>query len=288
MKNLKTAACLALGCWAWQGPVIRAAEKFGMPDLVQVDNTCLPTSTANVILWFGRHGYPKLIPPGATPEEREDHVVHLLMADTQARYDRGTEMERVTIGIEQYIRRAGYQGEVEYRGLEGDQAFTQDWLQQNDDPNKGFVLLLTYCQYHPENNSFSDAWSAGHAVTLVNAEREMLLIHDPAHADGETGRKIITPRALSGGTFQDSAGPLPVAGLLMLSGSLLEAPPNSDVMLTGAVCITLHVPGSASPSPGTGPHATLAGVGADGRAKAAAPHAQATWWSWLVDVWNGK
>ena len=30
-----------------------AIEKEGMPDLSQVDQTCLPTSTANLIVWFG-------------------------------------------------------------------------------------------------------------------------------------------------------------------------------------------------------------------------------------------
>jgi hypothetical protein len=40
------AACLPL----------RADEKIGMPDLAQVEQTCLPTSTANLIIWSGRHG----------------------------------------------------------------------------------------------------------------------------------------------------------------------------------------------------------------------------------------
>src|ERR1700683_2197804 len=41
-----------------------ADEKEGMPDLGQQDQTCLPTSTANLIVWFGTHGYPKLIVNG--------------------------------------------------------------------------------------------------------------------------------------------------------------------------------------------------------------------------------
>jgi hypothetical protein len=35
-----------------------------MPDLSQIEQTCLPTSTANLIIWFGNHGYPKLIASG--------------------------------------------------------------------------------------------------------------------------------------------------------------------------------------------------------------------------------
>jgi hypothetical protein len=280
---LVLAACLLLG------PGLRAAEKYGMPDLVQVGNTCLPTSTANLILWFGKHGYPKLLLPGVSADEREDRVVHMLMKDTDARYDRGTEMERVTGGIAQYIHRAGYECDVEYRGLDGNQAFTQDWLDENNDANRGFVLLLTYCQYHQESDSFTDAWNAGHAVTLVNAEPDLLLIHDPAHESDETGRKIITPQKLSGGVFQDAGAQLPVAGLLMLSGSLLEAPPRSEVMLTGAVCITMRVPNSVSPSPQAGPNSTLAGPGGvPGGASTGTPQVKSTWWSWLLSLWLGK
>jgi hypothetical protein len=267
-----------------------AIEKGGMPDLAQIDNTCLPTSAANLMIWFGKHGYPKLIQPGATGDESADHVVHRLMADTGARYDIGTEMDAVTRGLEAYIHRSGYACDVEYRGLDGKSAFSQDWLQQNDDPNKGFVLLLTYCRYNPQNNSFSEAWNAGHAVTLVNAEPDLLLIHDPAHDETETGRKIITPRLLTSGMFEDAGAPMPVAGLLMLSGSLLEAPPDSQVMLTGAVCITLHQNGSASPAPMSGPNTMLAGPAGNGTAptSSAASSAKAGWWSWVLSLVLGK
>jgi hypothetical protein len=268
-----------------------ALEKGGMPDLAQVDETCLPTSTANLMIWFGKHGYPKLILSGATEDEREDHTVHMIMADTGARYDIGTEMDAVTGGLETYIHNAGYSGEVEYRGLEGKGLpFTADWLQENDMPNKGFILLLTYCNYHRESNSFSEAWNAGHAVTLVNAEPGMLLIHDPAHESDETGRKIITPFPLKDGTFLDDGKPLSVSGLLMLSGSLLEAPPNSEVMLTGAVCVTLHKAGDPSSAPASGPNGVLAGVGANGVAGSgsAASTKVTGWWSWILSLVLGK
>jgi hypothetical protein len=286
MKITRRVTGFVLAAALTLAPSAHAAEKFGMPDLVQVENTCLPTSTANLMLWFGKHGYPKLILPGATPEESEDHVVHMLMADTGARYDWGTQMERVTSGISTYIRRAGYECDVEYRGLEGDQAFNQDWLRNNDDPNKGFVLLLTYCQYHPQSDTFVDAWNAGHAVTLVNFAPDMLLIHDPAHEADETGRKIITPLVLSRGTFDDQGKQVPVAGLMMLSGSLLEAPPDSQVMLTGAVCVTMHKPGSASPSPANPPNSMLAGTAVAPATGAVV--AKTTWWSWVLSFWLGK
>src|SRR5277367_2486584 len=73
-----------------------ALEKGGMPDLSQEEQTCLPTSTANLIIWFANHGYPKLLQSGDTEEERELHTVHVVMTDTDARYDLGTRTDAIT------------------------------------------------------------------------------------------------------------------------------------------------------------------------------------------------
>jgi hypothetical protein len=252
-----------LGIFA--GP-LRADEKVGMPDLSQVDQTCLPTSTANLILWFGKHGYPKLIMPGTTEDERESRTVHQIMADTDARFDWGTRMDDVTVGIQKYIHDAGYQCDVEYRGLEGKGApFQQDWLKQSDEPNKGFILLLLYCHMNPMTRTFTPAWNAGHAVTLVNPDPDAMLIHDPAHQDDETGRKIVTPYVIPDGTLTTYGSSESVAGLMLLSGSLLEAPGDATVMLSGAVCVTMH-PASeggliGTTTPAGSPTATLAGTG---------------------------
>jgi hypothetical protein len=275
---------------------LRADEKVGMPDLSQVDQTCLPTSTANLILWFGKHGYPRLIMKGATEDERESRTVHQIMADTDARFDWGTRMDEVTVGIKKYIHDAGYQCDVEYRGLEGRGApFEQDWLKENDAPNKGFILLLLYCHLNPMTRTFTPAWGAGHAVTLVNPDPDAMLIHDPAHEDDETGRKIVTPHVIPDGTLETYAGPESVAGLMLLSGSLLEAPGDADVMLSGAVCVTMHPPdegtvAGTSPAPGTSPTATLAGTGGPSAPMApVSTGAQGTsWWMSLFDFFFTK
>jgi hypothetical protein len=280
------AALLAFPAWA--------DEKEGMPDLSQIEQTCLPTSTANLMIWFGKHGYPKLILSGADEDERELHTVHRIMADTDARFDWGTRMESITVGIDKYIADAGYTGDVEYRGLTGKKPFSQDWLQENNDPNKGFILLLAYIhvQYSPGNVLIRRALNVGHAVTLVNAEPDMLLIHDPAHENDETGRKIITPQAIAQGTLEEVGTNEPVAGLLLLSGSLLEAPPDSQVMLTGAVCVTMHPPGDpkAPPSAPAASTALVAGGNASGSpasspsTPAAPGSAETSWWVWLFDL----
>src|SRR5450631_2813800 len=66
-------------------PVV-AAEKPGMPDLGQEEQTCLPTSTANLIVWFGTHGYPKLIVKGDSKDNGYVHTIHAIMTDTHATY----------------------------------------------------------------------------------------------------------------------------------------------------------------------------------------------------------
>lgn len=272
-----------------------ADEKQGMPDLSQIEQTCLPTSTANLIVWFGKHGYPKLIQKDDNKDDGYIHTVHRIMADTDARFDLGTHMEMIASGIDKYIKEAGYTGDVEYRGLEGKKPFSQDWLQENDDPNKGFILLLAYIrvQYYPGNVIFNRALNVGHAVTLVNAEPDMILIHDPAHENDETGRKIITPQAIPQGTLQDVGTSEPVNGLLLLKGDLLGAPPDSEVMLTGAVCVTMHPPGD-SKAPTTTPAASSALVAVGGNtsgspasspsAPAAPGSASTSWWVWLFDM----
>jgi len=293
-------ALLGLGLAGLIALPAAALEKEGMPDLSQIEQTCLPTSTANLIVWFGTHGYPKLIVSGDSKDDDYIHTVHRIMTDTDARFDWGTRQDAVTVGIEKYIHDAGYNCDVEYRGLDyGDKsgkkpvAFSQDWLKGNDDPNKGFILLLVYCKYDEGNHIFTNAWNAGHAVTLVNAEPDMILIHDPAHYEDETGRKILTPQVLTGGSWQEVGMTAPVSGLLLLSGSLLEAPPDARVMVTGAVCVTMRPAdapnGPASPSV-AGPNPTLAGNGASS-AKPSTPAAPSTpssastsWMMWLFDL----
>ena len=264
-----------------------ADEKPGMPDLCQDEQTCLPTSTANVIVWFGLHGYPKLIVSGDSKADGYIHTVHSIMAATDARFDWGTREDMVTVGIKKYIQQAGYDCDVEYRGL-SKTPFTQDWLKQNDDPNKGFILLLNYCHYNQGNNTFTDAINAGHAITLVNAESNMILVHDPAHQDDETGRKILTPEVLTSGTYESGRDSAPVAGLLLLSGSLLEAPPDAGVILTGAVCITMHPAGDAIGASSSGQPIGTNNIASNVNPPSSSPPAapvstSASWAMWLFD-----
>ena len=293
-----------------------AQEKGGMPDIGQEEQTCLPTSTANVIVWFGTHGYPKLIMSGDSKENNYAHTVHALMTATSASYQLGTRTDAITYGIEKYIHDAGYGCDVEYRGLDWSMAkypqivrdvdgekykknfktpsaFTQDWLEENKNPDKGFILLLAYCNFNRGSNTFTNAINAGHAVTLVNAEPNMILIHDPAHYYDEPGRKILTPELLTGGILSLPGYNAPVEGLLLLSGSFLDSPPNAGIMLTGAVCITMH-PNKGTPTIEAGSlgasNATIAGKG--GSTPSSAPTTPAapavspstSWAMWLFDM----
>jgi hypothetical protein len=302
---------------AFSAAPLQADQKPGMPDLGQEEQTCLPTSTSNLIVWFGLHGYPKLIKPGDSADDGFIHTVHGIMTETNARYDFGTRTDAITGGIAKYIRDAGYNCDVEYRGLDWTKVkrsdfikdydadrykefntnppsgFTQDWFNSNSDPNKGFILLLAYVKIDPTTNSFHYAINAGHAVTLVDAEPETLLIHDPAHYNSMPGRKIVTPQALTGGTLRLPGYDAPVDGLLLLGGSELESPPDSVILLTGAVCVTMHpaAPPGAMVGSLAGAPATMVGAAPVATPPAAsptpAPAAPASgnkgWGAWLYD-----
>jgi hypothetical protein len=300
---------------------VHADQKPGMPDLAQEEQTCLPTSTSNLIVWFGKHGYPKLIVKGDSDDDGFIHTVHAIIGDTDARYDFGTRTDAITTGIAKYIRDAGYNCDVEYRGLDWTKvkfaeivkdynndkykafnattptAFTQDWLSSNTDPNKGFILLLAYCNFDRNTNAFSYAINAGHAVTLVDAQPDTILIHDPAHYDSMPGRKVITPQLLTGGTLRLPGYTAPVDGLLLLSGSELEAPEDSVVMLTGAVCVTMHpsAPPGAMVASSAGTPSTMVGAAPSTTPSATPAPAPATpasgnesWASWFFDLFFKK
>ncbi len=80
---------------------------------------------------------------------------------------------------------------------------------------------------------------------------------------------------------------------MLLSGSLLEAPPHAEVMVTGAVCITMH-PGQPLNKPGTtpvnGPDSHIAGN--DAPAAPVTPPAQtndrSSWIDWIFNLFFAK
>lgn len=301
---------------------LRALEKSGMPDLAQEEQTCLPTSTANIIVWFGLHGYPKLIAPGDSRDNGYVHTIHRIMDNVDATYQQGTRTDAITYGIAKYIHDTGYGCDVEYRGVDFAQAkyphilddkledkykafqktpvpFTQDWLQGNDDPSKAFLLLIEYVSFDRNTNTFRNPL-AGHAVTLVNAEPDMILIHDPAHYGDEPGRKILTPEILTGGTFELPGYHAPVAGLMLLSGSLLDSPEDSLKLLTGAVCITMHPindKATVIASAGASPTSTMGGNKGTATAPvtpastppaSAATPASTSWGMWIFNLLFSK
>jgi hypothetical protein len=299
-----------------------ALEKIGMPCLSQEEETCLPTSTANLMVWFGQHGYPNLIKKGDDASDGYIHTVHAMITAVHATYQMGTDTVAITYGIQKYIREAGYSADVEYRGIDWSQlathdiikdpdldeyrkayrtpaAFSADWLQQNDDPNKGFILLVIYVKYDPDTGDFSNPF-AGHAVTLVNAEPDTIVIHDPANDASYPGRKIITPRVLTGGTFNAPGFQVSTAGLMILDAPIDEMwrPADGVILLTGAVCVTMHpdsndtsiVKGTAGAPNGVigsgDVSKTAPGAGGTGPGAAPAPAASpgTGWARWLFNL----
>jgi hypothetical protein len=54
------------------------------------------------------------------------------------------------------------------------------------------------------------------------------------------GRKVVTPDVLTAGVLHLPGYNAPVSGLMLLTGTDLETPPEATVLLTGAVCVTMH------------------------------------------------
>jgi hypothetical protein len=78
---------------------------------------------------------------------------------------------------------------------------------------------------------------------------------------------------------------------MLLSGSLLEAPPNAEVMVTGAVCITMHpVPTLHRPgtTPVTGPDSHVAGNDAPSSPSSPASSDRSSWIDWLFELLFSK
>jgi hypothetical protein len=272
-----------------------ANEKEGMPDLAQIDQTCLPTSTANLMIWFGKHGYPKLILSGENKDEQYLHTVHVVMRATDANFDLGTKMENITSGIQKFVKEQGYDCDAEFRGIEGKgPPFSRDWLKENDEPNKGFILIVGYCHYAPGSDTYSPAIGATHAVTLVDLEPDMMLIHDPAHYEDETGRKIIMTQMLTSGTFREQDFSMPVAGLMLLSGSLLEGPEDSQVILLGAVEITMHPVGDPKGPTTSAPNGVVAAGDGSTPSNKITPTTSSksapapSWVAWFFNLFFGK
>ncbi len=264
-----------------------SAQKQGMPDLSQISQTCLPTATANLILYFGKNGFPNLIQKGPTPEERELRTVHMLMADTDANFDLGTRRDMAADGVRTYIESAGYACDVEFRGL-GTKNFAADWLKDNADPNTGFILFFAYVAYHNNNHTYSLALNQGHAVTLVTYSPGTLLIHDPAHRSYQIGRKILSTQPAEKGAYFVGGGKVAsVDGFMEVSGSFLDAPPEATVMLVGALRVQMlpnKKPGEGTMLAAKGAGPTVDSGSPTGTAtKSKAAPTEKTWMAALYD-----
>jgi len=105
---------------------------------------------------------------------------------------------------------------------------------------------------------------------------------------------------LTGGSFQLPGYSAPVGGLMLLSGTLMDTPPDAGILLTGAVCITMHpisegtkiIGGSVGASNSTiaggttsttsGPASTPASTPSTPSTPASSPNS--SWAMWLFDL----
>jgi hypothetical protein len=215
--------------------------KMGMPDLAQLQNNCLPTSAANLLIWFGQHGFPNLLADHLTSPLDTTAIVRDVMDRTRADYYTGTPSEYICTGLAQYIHDKGYGCTITYRGPATEERFSPSWLDENKIATKGFLLLFAYVKYVPSGGYYQSSSAFGHVVTLVSATPSgSLLIRDPRHREPDHGGKLIVPKMVRDASWKDVHGNvLSEQPLWIFDGAQLEANPGSQAILTGAIRIEL-------------------------------------------------
>lgn len=205
-----------------------------MPDIDQDSNTCFPTSTANLLYWFGENGYPALLSKDTDATARQRNLIAKLLVHTNGTFKNGTEFAAMTKGLSSFFKAHNIDAKVTYRGLGGDAFSGLDWFERNSEDNVGFILCLAYV-HKKGANSYLSAAPLGHCVTLLRYHDGVAAILDPAHAEGETGRRTL--RLIPVSQIKTSGATIPM--LFEVSGMPLEGSHADTVLLDGAVCIEL-------------------------------------------------
>lgn len=235
------AALLPLAFLATLAPTYGAA-KNGMPDLRQVDNTCFPTAAANLIYWFGKNGYPNLLPKSETEELMRERLVLRLIIASQTTFKTGTEFSKLCEGLSQYITQCGYRNVVFYKGLGSDEEFSIKELARTAHSDKGFILCVGVYK-NDYRNHLVPAVGENHCLTVMEYHDTFCVALDPAHAKGESGKRALAFKALGRRTVGDRHGNTDereVYEVLGMDKTHDNLPPGSIYIFLGAIEVHLN------------------------------------------------
>ncbi len=223
-----------------------STDKLAMPDLEQTKNNCVPTSAANLMLWFGENGFPQLMTVRAkdgkaeNTESVDEGVIRALVQRTKSDDKTGTPSDQMCSGLAKYVHDAGYGCTITYRGLLTSKRFDLKWLDENRNHNTGFLLLFAYVKYDDGAKGYKTSADFGHAVTLVAATENGLLVNDPQHVSGQDGKRFLEVTVDDDSVWREETGKIVAKHpLFVFNGEKLEAPPGSRAILTGAIRIVL-------------------------------------------------
>ena len=212
--------------------------KLSTPDLLQTDPKagfpdggkmfCAPVAVSNGLMWLAVNGYPKLLAPG------QDQVGLVLALAGPQFLDQdlgeGTGAGELLRGVARWVKQSGYPA----RRLE-----FQGWRKHGPSYSTGVAVpqlqwikrallgpsavWLNVGWYRRDANADTYQRVAGHWVSLVGYDGEVLIVHDPSPRSEKGGvHNRITVEAIGSGRLVGKKAGLPreATGYLKITGGL--------------------------------------------------------------------
>lgn len=174
---------------------------------------CGPTAASNALMWFGRHGFPKLTPPAPDALSEQSKMIDILASKNYMNTadKNGTKLPVVICGIKNYVSVCGYSvASIQYKGI--NQCPQQyligeipdlNWMAENTAGLTGQLLGIGWYKYDKQTNIYRRF--GGHYLTVVGCEKDasidnvpyVLLVHNPA--TGKSSKLYM--EQLNGGTI---------------------------------------------------------------------------------------
>jgi hypothetical protein len=215
-------------------------SKSDMPDLMASANACLPTATANLLYWFGKHGFPAILPRREfDDEEQQATLKNIIMGVAGGNFENGTSAIPFAEKLQSFIESKGYHAQcsvVNFTHMSADMSWSL--LRTNSRPDVGYLLMIIGGQYLYNGDQFQLDPRMGHAITLVDIGQKTLIIDDPAHAAFDSGRQTLQSLALTrANSYNSDTGQiLPCDGCYLLTGQCLT---GHDLLMFGAIQVVI-------------------------------------------------
>lgn len=234
------------------------------PDLLQTDpeldvpgggeSHCGPVAASNALVWLSNHGFPRLLPPGATERERQLELVRRLSTIGFMRTNalNGTATSSVLDGLHRYFEQTGHA----YKSLryQGWRAHAQRFTTDVRVPDLGFLqrglgersfALINAGWYLPITDGRRlFVRRGGHWLTLVAAGIDehgkpapnMIVVKDPApYAGSEPADEFVRLEPLEAGYMSEQQTAVPARGYYRMTGGMHVKRDGEIAILDGVI-----------------------------------------------------